>query len=95
MGPFRFEKYRGKNNTSASVVNIQNGKKFTVAGSHLIPFDAEVSPLLISHANRLAELYKLKEYRKPGRPRKYTYDSDTEDLRHNKRRRDTIGTQPA
>ncbi len=47
MGPFRFKCYRGKNN-HATVVSIYTGKEISVATSHLIKFEGEMSPVLIS-----------------------------------------------
>ena len=48
MGPFEFTEYRGTNKTFALVKNILTGRETSVSASHLIPFDAEISPALIS-----------------------------------------------
>ena len=60
MGPFTFKGYRGKHNNHATVVSIQSGKEFSVAASHLIKFEGEMSPILISPASRLVGLLELK-----------------------------------
>lgn len=48
MGPFQFVKYRGTRGVFATVHNIYNGNPISVTSSHLIPFDSEISPALIS-----------------------------------------------
>jgi hypothetical protein len=70
MGPFTFKGYRGKHNNHATVISIQSGKEFSVAASHLIKFEGEMSPILISQARRLVELLELKAPVPRGRPRK-------------------------
>ena len=70
MGPFRFKCYRGKSNNHATVVSIQTGKEISVATSHLIKFEGEMPPVLISQARRLVELLAMKEPIPRGRPKK-------------------------
>ena len=48
MGPFRFIKYRGQKKAFATVENILNGKEISVTTPHLVHFNAELSPALIS-----------------------------------------------
>ncbi len=69
MGPYEFVKYRGKENTFATVKNILNQKEFSVTTSHIIPFTAELSPALLSQAHRLAEHLKFRAPLPRGRPR--------------------------
>ena len=71
MGPFEFIEYRGTNKTFAMVKNILTGREASVTASHLIPFDAEISPALISQAARLAEHLKFRAPLPRGRPPKH------------------------
>ena len=75
MGPFEFIEYRGTNKTFAMVKNILTGREASVTASHLIPFDAEISPALISQAARLAEHLKFRAPLPRGRPPKHVKGS--------------------